>query len=134
MSSITSLSGRLGIGRALNPFQCFKGLPVPIVRVKCQLARNNTISSYEAAVSRGKPETNLWKRLLSLKKKMRSLTKIQLLSKLVMSHTLDLKYQKKMEGLMSSINHHKVHRNLFIIKGGIEVANCFLGSILGMRR
>ena len=29
---------------------------------------------------------------------------------------------------MSSINHHKVQRNLFIIKGGIEVAKCFLGQ------
>ena len=33
-----------------------------------------------------------------------------------------------MEALMSSLNHHKVHRNLFIIKGGIEVAKLFFGQ------
>ena len=66
--------------------------------------------------------------------KMVSLTNIQLLPKLVTSHTLDLKYQKKMEGLMIRLNHHKVHNNLFIIKGGIEVANCSFGATLDMRR
>ena len=30
---------------------------------------------------------------------------------------------------MSSINHHKVRRNSFIIKGGIEVTKCFLGQL-----
>ena len=29
---------------------------------------------------------------------------------------------------MSSLNHHKVHRNLFNIKGGIEVTKCFWGN------
>ena len=30
---------------------------------------------------------------------------------------------------MSSLNRHKVHRNSFIIKGGIEVTKCFLGQL-----
>ena len=33
-----------------------------------------------------------------------------------------------LEGLMSSFKHHKVCRNLFIIKGGIEVNKCFSGN------
>ena len=35
---------------------------------------------------------------------------------------------KIFEGLMSSLNYHKVHRNLFIVKGGIEVTKCLLGQ------
>ena len=34
---------------------------------------------------------------------------------------------------MSSLNYHKVRRNLFIIKGGIEVGKLFFGAILDMR-
>ena len=53
--------------------------------------------------------------------KMKSLNNIQLLPKLVASHTL--------EGFISSINHHKVRRNSFIIIRGIEVTKCFLGQL-----
>ena len=35
---------------------------------------------------------------------------------------------KILEGLISSISHHKVPRNSFIIKGGIEITKCFWGN------